>query len=218
MANIQSLITGIKKLSLSKKILITVILVLIVILSVINYTHHNLIWQGMNIEISEDKQNSPGRITPLETSNYQYIDKEKAFSVADFPIRIIDGMKDWEKIGSNGVYADKYSVDAYGKSVHSTGPLSYWEIYNNGDNKELIVTQEKAAHMKGFGKISFPKGSKVLNGFNKDLAILIDFHGRKELNLYLKEKNGNITLITIYANVDDKTVKNFAQKYIKVKE
>jgi hypothetical protein len=81
-------------------------------------------------------------------------------------------------------------------------------------NEKVIVIQQLVAHLDS--KISYSKDSKILNNFGGDLAVLTDLKkGRKELYIYHKESNGNITEITIFSNADVKVMENFAQKYLK---
>ncbi len=209
--------------SLSRKVIVPVILLLVLIIPITGFAYYKFIWLNTQILIRDEKQDLSDVHTPLEMydkiineTDYKYINREKAYAAAGFPIRIIDGVDGWHKLKSIGVYMGKETVATDGKTSISNGPLSYWEIYNNSANEKVIVIQELVAHMDS--KISYPKDSKILNSYAGDLAVLTDLKkGRKVLYTYHKEINGNITKISIFSNANETTMENFAQKYLKLK-
>ncbi|MFL0195404.1 hypothetical protein ACJDU8_07465 [Clostridium sp. WILCCON 0269] len=113
-------------------------------------------------------------------------------------------------------------------------PPVYYELFINKKGDKLVVRQSFDEDMtrlvqpnfrssyslldkylsSGFTS-SYPKGTKRLEGFGEDLALLIDLQkGRKQLKLYHKEKNNQVTLIEIFGCVDNSILKSIAHSYL----
>jgi hypothetical protein len=132
----------------------------------------------------------------------------EAEKVADFPLRQPFEITGWKNIHKIGLLDD--------------GNLTYTDIYLNDKGIKVFVEQRynsfATSAMKGeegqYISNNLP-GSKIVEGFGDDLAILLELkNNRKILSIYHKETD-QVTDIDIWGeNTDISTLKSFYLAYL----
>ncbi|MBV7276557.1 hypothetical protein I6U48_27160 [Clostridium sp. PL3] len=215
------------------KLFSTAVLIPILLLSllIVGFSYYKFIWVNANIQIKNESQDFSDYKTPLE-SFYEILETNKTKDLIEsrkisiFPIRVPYKLNNFERIkGSGVIFQMATDIDGVHKLVDM--PLEYFELYQNKEGKKVVVrqkfsdsmTEQLNANSKRIHFTSrYPKGTKRLNSFGNDLALIMDLQlGRKKIILYHIEENSKVTEFDIYGTVDGSVLEAIAHTYINAK-
>lgn len=215
-----------------RKALVAIVIAVFVLLPISGFAYYKLIWGNTNIKVSDEKINLSSMVTPIE-----YFDKllykdgvklknlEESRKIARFPIRIVNEVPGWRRIQSVGVIDLVQTRDSIGNLTFKDGDLHYMDLYTNDKGEKIVVNQRydeafttsiNDSTIQGSGA-QYPYGTKTLEGYGKDLAVLIDIEkGRYNLIVHHKENNNQVTTLEIWGNTSPKVLEQFAHTYLKI--